>query len=167
MTLRQQFLKIIYPLWRWYNNYFSSGGLYVENHTKAKLSFHSLKAMRNDGSMVDFKTFKGKKILIVNTASDCGYTGQLRDLEKLYRAFAGKIEVIGFPSNDFAQQEKRSDEQIAIFCKKNYDVSFPLMKKGNVKKGERQQEVFKWLTNKELNGWNDKLPYWNFCKYIR
>ena len=120
----------------------------------------------NTGKELKFDSLKGKKILLVNTASDCGYTGQYDDLQKLYQDYSDRLMVIGFPANDFKQQEKGNDEEIAQFCKLNFGVTFPLAKKSPVIKGEDQQEVFRWLTDKTKNGWNNKQPSWNFSKYL-
>jgi glutathione peroxidase len=104
--------------------------------------------------------------MLVNTASDCGYTDQYEALQKLSEECKDRLVVIGFPANDFKQQEKGSDEEIAQFCKLNFGVTFPLMKKSVVKKDPQQNEVFKWLTDSTMNGWNNKPPSWNFAKYI-
>src|SRR5258705_9064820 len=104
--------------------------------------------------------------MLVNTASDCGYTGQYDALQKLYEQNEGRLVIIGFPANDFKQEEKGTDEEIAQFCKLNFGVSFPLMKKSVVVKTAEQNEVFKWLTDSAKNGWNNKPPSWNFTKYI-
>ena len=130
------------------------------------VSFYSLKDTSIDGSVFDFEQLKGKKIMLVNTASDCGYTGQYDDLQKLSETYKGKLVVIGFPANDFKEQEKGTDEEIAAFCKLNFGVSFPLMKKSSVIKGTDQNKVFEWLTDPKKNGWNKQWPSWNFCKYI-
>jgi len=137
-----------------------------ENEIKPPMPFYSLKAIANNGSIVDFNEFKNKKVLLVNTASACGYTPQYDDLQKLHKHYKNKLEVIGFPSNDFGEQEKASDEEIANFCKINFGVTFPLMKKSHVIKSAEQNEVFKWLTDKNKNGWNEQQPEWNFCKYL-
>ena len=104
--------------------------------------------------------------MIVNTASNCGYTNQYAELQKLYEHSREDLTIIAFPANDFKEQEKGSNEEIAQFCKINYGVSFPLAKKSSVVKGANQNKVFEWLTHKELNGWNDKQPSWNFSKYL-
>lgn len=165
MTTKQKILKAIYPLIMWTGK---SKKETINNISQAKplFDFYSLKVELNDGSLLDMSTLKGKKIILVNTASDCGFTGQYDHLEKLYQQNKEKLVIIGFPANDFAQQEKKNDAEIAEFCKKNYGVEFPLAKKGVVIKNKNQQEVYKWLTDKALNGWNDKAPSWNFCKYI-
>lgn len=165
MTIRQKLMKAFYPfLMRITGSQGKSAGIAAQ--VKAPVSFYTLTAVKNDGAVFNFSGTQGKKLLLVNTASDCGYTGQLDELEKLYRQYNKEIIVIGFPSNDFKQQEKGTDAEIAAFCKLNYGVSFPLMKKGSVVKSPVQQEVYQWLTDKKLNGWNDKAPGWNFSKYI-
>lgn len=165
MTARQRILKKIYPLimkTSKANGKSSSDSTAVSQGT----DFYSLKFLLNDGTSFEMNTLKGRKVMIVNTASDCGYTGQYADLQKLYDLHKDKLTIIAFPANDFANQESGSDEKIAGFCKKNYGISFPLAKKGVVIKNNEQQEVYKWLTNKGLNGWNEQEPTWNFCKYI-
>ena len=128
--------------------------------------FYSLKAVLNDGSSFDMASLKGKKVLLVNTASECGYTGQYEQLQKLYSQRNPGLVVIGFPANDFKEQEKGSNEEIASFCKKNYGVTFPLIEKSVVIKTPQQNNVFQWLTDPAKNGWNSQAPTWNFCKYL-
>jgi len=129
-------------------------------------SFYNLPATLIDDSAINLNQYKGKKILVVNTASDCGYTGQYEQLEKLYQQHREKLVILGFPANDFKGQEKGTDLAIASFCKLNYGVSFPLFKKSKVIIGTDQNEIFKWLTQKNKNGWNEQAPTWNFCKYL-
>lgn len=132
----------------------------------AKGSFYDFKVKTLDGKQtVDFSQFKGKKVVVLNTASACGYTPQYADWEKFYKANQDKVVVLGFPANDFANQESGSNEEIASFCQKNYGVSFPMFEKIHVV-GSEQHPLYKWLSTKELNGWNDKAPTWNFCKYL-
>lgn len=167
MTLRQRVLKVIYPAWMWYAKLRGKNVTALSNKDKQPpVSFYSLKATANNGAEVDFSQYKGKKVLLVNTASDCGYTDQYNDLQKLYEDNKDKLVILGFPANDFKEQEKGSDEEIAQFCKLNYGVSFPLMKKSSVIKGPGQNSVFLWLTDSSQNGWNTKAPSWNFAKYI-
>ncbi|WP_243751602.1 glutathione peroxidase [Niastella caeni] len=120
----------------------------------------------NNGNTLPLQTFKGKKLLLVNTASDCGYTNQYEDLQKLYQQFNNQLEIIAFPANDFKEQEKGSDSDIAQFCKVNFGVTFPLAKKSVVIKSGDQNNIFKWLTDKSKNGWNEQPPSWNFSKYL-
>lgn len=167
MTVRQRVLKAVYPALMWYTKLTGKNITQLANEQKQPpVSFYSLKTIANNGSQVDFSQYKGKKILLVNTASDCGYTDQYDALQKLYEENKDNLVVVGFPANDFKEQEKGSDEEIAQFCKLNYGVTFPLMKKSSVVKGEMQNEVFKWLSDSALNGWNNKQPSWNFAKYI-
>lgn len=130
------------------------------------LPFHSLKISLNNGTELDTGTLKGKKILLVNTASDCGYTPQYDALQELYDTYKDKLVVIGFPSNEFGHQEQGSDDEIAQFCKVNFGVSFLLAKKSSVLPGREQNPVFQWLTQKDQNGWNEEAPDWNFTKYL-
>lgn len=132
---------------------------------KAPVSFYSLKATANNGEVVSFENFKNKKILIVNLASQCGYTPQYNELEDLYQHHKNDITVLGFPSNDFGGQEPGSDEEIEQFCKVNFGVTFPLFHKDHIK-GSGKQPVYQWLCDAEKNGWNKEEPSWNFCKYL-
>ena len=133
--------------------------------SKAIVSFYDLKATSIDGDEISFEKYKGKKVLIVNTASSCGYTYQYEGLQKLNDIYGNDVEVLGFPANDFLFQERGSDSDIADFCEKNYGVSFQMFSKITTK-GRNQSPVYTWLTNKDLNGWNEKKPTWNFCKYL-
>ena len=118
-----------------------------------------------DGKPVALSGFRGKKVVILNVASKCGFTPQYADWEKFYKEHGDKIVVLGFPANNFMSQEPGSNEEIAQFCQKNYGVSFPMFEKVSVL-GDDQSPIYKWLTTKSLNGWNDKVPTWNFCKYV-
>ena len=128
-------------------------------------SLHDFTVKSIDGKSVALSSFKGKKVVILNTASKCGYTPQYADWEKFYKAHGNKIVVLGFPANNFMGQEPGSNEEVASFCQKNYGVTFPMFGKVDVV-GEGQSPLYKWLTSKSLNGWNDKSPTWNFCKYV-
>ncbi len=119
-----------------------------------------------DGQPFDLSGLKGKKVLIVNTASECGLTPQYEQLQELYDTYGGeKFEIIGFPSNDFGAQEPGSDEEIASFCQKNYGVTFPMMTKIAVK-GEAIHPIYAWLTQKGQNGVGDFEVKWNFHKFL-
>ena len=167
MTGRQKILKAVYPLWIWWANKRGINARKASNDKAVPLvSVYTLKDTLINGSEFDFGQLKGKKLLLVNTASDCGYTGQYDDLQKLSEKYKDKLVVIGFPANDFKEQEKGSDEEIAAFCKINFGVSFSLMKKSSVKKGPQQNKIFQWLTDAAKNGWNNQQPSWNFCKYL-
>ncbi len=128
-------------------------------------SIYQFKLPLLNGDSVDFATYKGKKLLIVNTASECGYTPQYEGLEKLHKQYGDKVTVIGFPANNFGEQEPGSNAEIGAFCKQNYGVTFPVFSKISVK-GEDMASLYQWLTKKEKNGWNEDAPGWNFCKYL-
>jgi glutathione peroxidase len=167
MTYRQKVLKAVYPVWMWWARVRGKNVTELSNlQSQPGISFYSLKATLNDGTELDFSTMKGKKVMLVNTASDCGYTEQYDALQKLYDANKDKLVIIAFPANDFKEQEKGTDEEIARFCKVNFGVSFPLMKKSSVVKTPGQNPVFQWLTDSTKNGWNNKAPSWNFAKYL-
>jgi glutathione peroxidase len=168
MSVRQKFLRFVYPLLMEWVRISGRHAKWIQNinNSRPVVSFYALKAIANDGSVIDFSVFKGKMVLLVNTASDCGYTGQYAQLEKLYRENRDKLVVIGFPANDFKKQEKGSDEEIGAFCKTNYGISFLLSKKTVVVKKQGQHPVFQWLTYADRNGWLDKAPDWNFAKYL-
>ncbi len=128
--------------------------------------FYSLKSRTIDGKEFDFSTLKGKKVLIVNTASKCGNTPQYAKLEDLYKKYGGdKFVILGFPANNFAHQEPGTNDEIAKFCTLNYGVTFPMMSKISVK-GDDMDPVYKWLTSKSENGVMDSNVQWNFQKYL-
>lgn len=114
---------------------------------------------------IKLSTYKGKKILIVNVASKCGYTSQYEDLQKLQEKYSSRLVVIGFPCNQFLNQEPGTKEEILEFCKLNYGVTFPLSNKIDVK-GHNQDPIYHWLTKKELNGLDDFHVSWNFNKFL-
>jgi glutathione peroxidase len=128
-------------------------------------SIHSFKVKGIDGKQIDFASFKGKKILVVNTASKCGYTPQYEALEKVYEQYKDKLVIIGFPCNQFGGQEPGTNEEIVSFCKKNYGVTFPLADKIDVK-GDQIAPIYQWLTQKGKNGVVDASISWNFNKFL-
>jgi glutathione peroxidase len=129
-------------------------------------TFHNFTVKSLDGSEFNLAQLKGKKVLVVNTASKCGLTPQYEKLEKLYKEYSNdKFVIIGFPANNFLGQEPGSNEEIASFCQKNYGVSFPMMEKISVK-GKDQHELYQWLCNKTLNGVSDAEISWNFHKFL-
>jgi glutathione peroxidase len=167
MSYRQSVMKTLYPAIMWSSK--ASGKKQIQvnvNNTVPVVSFYDLTFNDINGNAFNFSNLKGKKILIVNTASDCGFTAQYEALEKLSTQFANKLVIVGFPSNDFKQQESTDNASIASFCKKNYGVSFPLMGKSVVIKQDNQNQVHKWLSDKLMNGWCNQAPAWNFCKYV-
>jgi glutathione peroxidase len=134
--------------------------------TLGKSSIYDYKVEDINGQTFDFAKLKGKKIMIVNTASKCGLTPQYEELEKLYQTYKDKnFVIVGFPANDFMKQEPGSNEEIAEFCQKNYGVSFPMMAKISVK-GKEMAPVYQFLTSKTLNGKEDSEVKWNFQKYL-
>ncbi len=134
-------------------------------NTTMTSSIYDIKVVTIDGKERTLAQYKGKKMLIVNVASECGYTPQYTDLQKLHEQNGSKVVVLGFPCNDFGGQEPGSEKEITSFCQKNYGVTFPLFSKLHTK-GEEQHPLYKWLSTKELNGWNSDAPTWNFCKYL-
>lgn len=168
MTIRQQILKWVYPVWLRFTRLVGLNIKTMENTNRQgpSQSFYDLKVILNNGEEFPFSNLKGKKVLLVNTASDCGYTPQYTDLQQLYQENEQDLVVLGFPANDFKEQEKGSDEEIATFCQRNFGVSFPLVKKSTVIKGPEQNAVFQWLSDAKKNGWNNQEPVWNFSKYL-
>jgi glutathione peroxidase len=128
-------------------------------------SIHSFKVKSIEGKTIDFASFKGKKILVVNTASKCGYTPQYDALQKVYNQYKDKLVIVGFPANNFGGQEPGSDSEIQDFCKANYGVSFPMASKVSVKGGD-MAPIYKWLTSKAENGVLDAEVGWNFGKFL-
>lgn len=167
MTIRQILLKAFYPLIMLQRKISGTGdAIQIREGQQPVVSLYDLTIQLNNGKLLNLSELKGRKILFVNTASNCGYTAQYGELETLYSTHRDKLEVIGFPANDFKQQEPLDDAAIAEFCKINFGVSFPLAQKSTVIKETGQHPVFSWLTHKEQNGWCDQQPLWNFCKYL-
>jgi len=134
--------------------------------TTSAMSFYDLKTKTLDGQPFDFASLKGKRVLVVNTASECGYTPQYKQLQELYKTNGGeKFTIIGFPANNFGGQEPGSDAEIATFCEQNFGVTFPMMSKVSVK-GPDADAVYNWLTKKEMNGVADANVKWNFHKFL-
>ena len=132
----------------------------------AQKSFYDFKVKDIDGKDFDLSSLKGKKVLVVNTASKCGNTPQYEQLQKLYEKYGDKkFVIIGFPANNFGQQEPGTDAEIEEFCTKNYGVTFPMMSKISVKGGD-MAPLYKWLTSKSENGVLDSEVTWNFQKYL-
>jgi glutathione peroxidase len=128
-------------------------------------NIYDFKVSSLDGNSIDFSKYKGKNILIVNTASQCGYTKQYADLEKLYEQYKGNLVIIGFPANNFGGQEPGTNKEIKEFCSKNYGVTFPMAEKISVK-GENIHPLFQYLTSKEKNGQMNADIKWNFTKFL-
>ncbi len=140
----------------------------VESKEQAmsKENIYQFKVTDLYGSEFDFSSLQGKKIMVVNTASECGLTPQYADLQKLYDQYKDQdFVIVGFPANNFGGQEPGSDQQIASFCKENYGVTFPMMSKISVK-GDDKHQVYQFLTEKSKNGLQDSEVAWNFQKYL-
>ncbi len=134
--------------------------------TEAPASFYDLKAKTLEGEAFDFASLKGQRVLIVNTASKCGFTPQYEGLEALYEANKDNgFTILGFPCNDFGNQEPGSADEIGAFCERNYGVSFQMMEKVSVK-GKEQHPVYAWLCNADQNGVADHSVKWNFHKFL-
>lgn len=167
MTLSQKMKASFYPALMAAGRLLKANGKAYLNKKSVKpnVPVYSLHTETNMGESITFHKYKGKYMLITNTASDCGYTAQYEELQELQNKYAGKIQVLAFPSNNFGGQEPTSDDEIANFCKVNFGVNFPITMKSDVI-GSGKNMVFEWLTNPEKNGWNTKEPGWNFCKYL-
>ncbi len=138
--------------------------LQSSNPTSMK-SIYDIPVNTIEGEATTLAPYKGKKMLIVNVASQCGFTPQYADLQKFYNEHSGQVTVLGFPANNFGGQEPGTNVEIQEFCTKNFGVTFPMFEKISVK-GKDMHLLYQWLTEKEQNGWNDKAPNWNFCKYL-
>jgi len=128
-------------------------------------TIYSIEINDAQGNPVDLEQYKGKKLIIVNVASKCGYTPQYDDLQKFYEANKDKVQIIGVPCNDFGGQEPGTEEEIVSFCRVNYGVTFPIMEKVSIK-GENPHPLYQWLTQKSENGVSDNDVKWNFHKFL-
>lgn len=135
------------------------------NTTKPFKSIYDVEIEQKDGTKTTLRQYQGKKILIVNTASECGYTPQYTQLQEMHEKMNKSLQILAFPCNNFGGQEPGTDLEIEKFCIANYGVSFAVLKKTNVI-GDSTAPIYKWLTDKNLNGWNSQPPEWNFCKYL-
>lgn len=125
-------------------------------------SIHQFKTQGIDGTEINFKDYEGRKILVVNVASECGLTPQYAQLQELYESFHDKLVIVGFPANNFGGQEPGTNGEIQTFCTKNYGVTFPLAAKIDIE----THPIYRWLTDKKLNGFEDSTVEWNFQKYL-
>ena len=144
---------------------FLNSTLNAGGYASSMKSFYDLQLNDINGDEIDLQSFKGKKVLLVNVASKCGYTDQYEDLQELYETHGDKLEIIGIPCNDFGRQEPGSANEIQKFCKLNYGVTFTLAEKQKIK-SKPMSGIYQWLSDPNLNGWNSSLPSWNFCKYV-
>lgn len=133
--------------------------------TSSPQDLYEIELKTLQGGIFDWSSCKGKKVLIVNTASECGFTKQYKELQTLYDTYGDKLEILGVPCNQFGKQEPGDADEIQQFCELNFGVSFPLSEKLDVK-GENQHPLYKWLTSKELNGKKNSSVKWNFQKYL-
>lgn len=163
------YMKLLIPLVTFLSACFGSNEIKSKpignNEFLPTKSFYDFKMKSIDGKLIDFNIYKGKKVLIVNTASECGYTPQYAELEELSKKYGNKLVVLGFPANNFGGQEPGNNNEISSFCQKNYGVTFQLFEKVDVV-GDNACDLYKWLFTKELNGWNSQEPKWNFNKYL-
>ena len=137
----------------------------IMNDNDTTKNIYGFKVEGLTGGNIDFSSFKGKKILVVNTASECGYTPQYKELQELYEKYKSKLVIVGFPANNFGGQEPGSNSEIKSFCEKNYGVSFPMAAKISVK-GDDIAPIYQWLTHKDQNGVMDAEIKWNFNKFL-
>ena len=168
MNIRQKILKALYPAVIAWGKISGRRTTILSNEETANpmQSFYDLSVKLNNGKELKLESARGKKVMLVNTASECGYTAQYDDLEQLYQQFKDKLLIIGFPANDFGAQEPGGDKEIAEFCRINYGVTFPLATKSTVLKGNDQNEVFKWLTEKKQERLEYRTTHVEFFKIL-
>lgn len=168
MSFSQKLKSVFYPPVMWLNKLtgIRASSKKAEGLVDPPVSIYNYEVQLNNGEVVKLENFKGKKLLLVNTASDCIYTRQYEMLQTLWEQNKDRLMVIAFPANDFGAQEQGTDSEIAKFCSVNYGVTFPLASKSTVIHDEDQHPVYQWLTQKDKNGWNDQPPTWNFSKYL-
>ena len=168
ITIKQQAMRALYPFVMKATQWLGKNTALIENETGTlfKTPIYDLLVTLNNGTELALRDWQGAKILIVNTASNCGYTAQYHELQQLQERYTGRLHVLGFPANDFKEQEQGTDAAIAQFCQVNFGATFPLAKKSSVVKGAAQHPIYQWLTHRAKNGWNDKAPSWNFSKYL-
>lgn len=162
MRLPQWIKRLYYPLLM---IFLPKTKIASPENSKMSSSIYDIPLKDIDGNKTNLAPFKGKKLLIVNVASECGYTHQYAQLQELFEGYNDKLMVLGFPSNNFGLQEPGTNKQIKNFCLEKYKVSFPMFEKIDVV-GKNTHPLYHWLSEKELNGWNDQPPKWNFCKYL-
>ncbi|MBM3431537.1 MAG: glutathione peroxidase [Bacteroidetes bacterium] len=167
MSFRQKILRTLYPALMWITRLSGKNTtVLMRSDIDPQASLYELSVRSLSGDTIRFADYRGRFLLLVNTASDCGYTGQYEALQQLQDRFADRLQVIAFPSNDFKEQEKGTNAEIAGFCQRNYDVRFPIAEKGVVLRQNGQQLVYDWLTDPKKNGWNSLNPQWNFAKFL-
>lgn len=164
MSFKQRLLKFVYPALMAFQK---RKAILLENHTRQlpSQSFYQLSVTLNNGATFSFDQLKGKQVLLVNTATGCGFTPQFESLQQLQQQFSDELVVLGFPSNDFKQQEPLSNHEIQAFCQLHYNTGFLMSKKITVR-GNQANHVYQWLSQAAKNGWNNQPPAWNFSKYL-
>jgi glutathione peroxidase len=167
-SIRQNILRVFYPLLMKASKKLGRHASVVQNktHQLFQTPIYDLTVVLNNGTTLPLEQWRGLKILIVNTASDCGYTDQYAELQQLQEQYPQRLRVLGVPSNDFKRQEPGTDAAIEQFCKRVYGLTFPLAQKSSVLTGTHQHPVYQWLTQPDKNGWNRQAPRWNFSKYL-
>lgn len=167
-SIRQNMLRVFYPLLMKASKKLGRHASVVQNKTGQlfQTPIYDLTVVLNNGTTLALEQWRGLKILIVNTASDCGYTDQYAELQQLQDQYPQTLRVLGVPSNDFKGQEPGTDAAIEQFCKRVYGLTFPLAQKSSVLTGTHQHPVYQWLTQPAKNGWNRQAPRWNFSKYL-
>lgn len=166
---RQKALHALYPVLMKLTRWMGKNVQVLQRPQKAQKPpqpVYDFSVTLNNGTPLPLSTLQGKKVLLVNTASNCGYTAQYAELQQLQKKHEKELVIIGFPANDFKEQEKGADEEIAQFCQVNFGVTFPLAKKSSVVPGRQQHPLYRWLTQPQQNGWNSQPPSWNFSKYL-
>ena len=144
---------------------FSKSIVQPEGGFSSSTSFYNLNVKDINGDAINLNKYKGKKLIIVNVASRCGYTSQYSDLQALYEKNSDKLEILAIPCNDYGAQESGSNSEIKNFCETNYGVTFTIGSKQKIKSSPKS-ELYSWLSDPNKNGWNSSLPSWNFCKYV-
>jgi glutathione peroxidase len=166
MTPKQKILKAFYPALMFATKLFGANTKVLTGSAAPTTAIYDVATILNNGTPLNLNQYKGKHILIVNTASNCGYTNQYTNLQTLQTQNANNLVILAFPANDFKQQEKDDDATIANFCKLNYGVTFPVMQKSVVINATNQNPIYQWLSNPTKNGWCAQQPSWNFAKYL-
>lgn len=167
MSFRQKILRTIYPALMWVTRLSGKNTtVLMRSGIEPRSSLYALSLQTVSGESIPLSTYRGRYLLIVNTASDCGYTGQYEELQQLQDRFADRLQILAFPSNDFKEQEQGTDGEIASFCQRNYGLRFPVASKSGVVRKAGQQPIYDWLTDPDQNGWNSLNPQWNFAKFL-
>jgi glutathione peroxidase len=165
MNMRPFFFKFFSGIFISAVSFFSFSGFKNAVKTTGVKSIYDFKLKTLDGEEISLAKFAGKKMLLINVASECGFTPQYKNLQALHEQYGDKVTLIAFPANNFGKQEPGNSAEIKNFCSKNYGVTFQMMEKISVK-GEDTHPLYSWLSNKDENGCCDNAPNWNFCKYL-